>query len=118
LGVFLLVTLGIAKGLEVWLGRGEIVVVAFIALLVPTLAITVRRLHDVNRSGWWSPLALLPLVWPVLSEFVAHPGARQPNRYGPPPPGSPDSGTVYRNGVRDVHVDRPPPPGGRRDETA
>jgi uncharacterized membrane protein YhaH (DUF805 family) len=34
-----------------------------LALLVPTITVTVRRLHDINRSGWWFLVAMLPAVW-------------------------------------------------------
>ena len=37
----------------------------FLALLIPSIAVAVRRLHDTNRSGWWilSPLAGYVIVW-------------------------------------------------------
>lgn len=38
-----------------------------LATLVPSLAVTVRRLHDVDRSGWWILIGLIPLVgWIIL----------------------------------------------------
>lgn len=38
-----------------------------LALFLPSLAVGVRRLHDVDRSGWWTLLALVPVVgWIVL----------------------------------------------------
>ena len=54
--------------------------------LLPSIAVTVRRLHDTNRTGWWAALALVPIVGPlVLLYFAVLPGDLQPNNYGPNP---------------------------------
>ena len=54
--------------------------------LLPSIAVTVRRLHDTNRTGWWAALALVPIVGPlVLLYFAVLPGDVQPNNYGPIP---------------------------------
>lgn len=37
-----------------------------LAALVPTLAVGARRLHDVNRSGWWQLLLLVPLLGDIV----------------------------------------------------
>lgn len=55
-----------------------------LVLLLPSLAVAVRRLHDTGRSGWWLLLGFIPLVGLVLIVFMASEGARTPNRYGPP----------------------------------
>ncbi|MBM36734.1 MAG: hypothetical protein CL460_06160 [Acidimicrobiaceae bacterium] len=56
-----------------------------VAVLIPNLAITARRLHDVGRSGWWLPLGIVPtpLVFVILF-FVCQRGQSEANRYGPP----------------------------------
>jgi uncharacterized membrane protein YhaH (DUF805 family) len=57
-----------------------------LALLIPSLAVTVRRLHDQDRSGWYSLLAFVPLVGAaVLLVFMCMEGTPGPNRYGPDP---------------------------------
>ncbi len=57
-----------------------------LATLVPSLAVTVRRLHDTNRSGWWILLGLLPLVGVIiLIVFLALDGSPQINDYGASP---------------------------------
>lgn len=59
-------------------------------LLVPTLAVTVRRLHDTDRSGWWILLNLIPVVgWLVVIVFLAGAGTPGPNRHGADPKQSP-----------------------------
>lgn len=37
-----------------------------LAILVPTLALIVRRLHDINKSGWWYLIACIPLVGAII----------------------------------------------------
>ena len=54
-----------------------------IAVLIPGLAVGVRRLHDTNRSGWWLLIALIPIIGLiVLIVFWAAPSDPQSNRYG------------------------------------
>jgi uncharacterized membrane protein YhaH (DUF805 family) len=56
-----------------------------VAVSLPFLAVTVRRLHDTGRSGWFILLALIPLVGPiVLLVFYAQQGTPGPNHYGLP----------------------------------
>ena len=54
-----------------------------LALLLPALAVTVRRLHDTDRSGWWILLGLVPFGGIVLLVFFFLPGTSGPNRFGP-----------------------------------
>jgi uncharacterized membrane protein YhaH (DUF805 family) len=57
-----------------------------LAVLIPTLAVTVRRLHDVDRSGWWIFINLIPLIGTiVLLVFAVTDGTPGSNRYGPNP---------------------------------
>jgi uncharacterized membrane protein YhaH (DUF805 family) len=53
---------------------------ASLVLLLPSLAVGVRRLHDVNRKGWWTLLPLVNLF------FWVQPSDPAFNRFGPPPP--------------------------------
>lgn len=57
-----------------------------LAVLIPSIAVGVRRLHDTNRSGWWMLIGLVPLVGAiVLIYFFASEGTAGPNQYGPDP---------------------------------
>jgi uncharacterized membrane protein YhaH (DUF805 family) len=57
-----------------------------LALLVPSIGVGIRRLHDINRSGWWLLIGLVPCVgFIVLIVFFATEGTRGPNQYGPQP---------------------------------
>ncbi|MBW5481463.1 DUF805 domain-containing protein [Streptomyces bambusae] len=54
-----------------------------LAILVPALAVSVRRLHDTDRSAWWLLIGLIPLVGAiVLIVFAATEGSANPNRWG------------------------------------
>src|SRR5438128_1833923 len=55
-------------------------------VVIPGLAVTVRRLHDLDKSGWALLFALIPLVGPVLLIiWYATEGTRGANRFGPDP---------------------------------
>ena len=57
-----------------------------LGLIIPGIAVTVRRLHDTDRSGWFVLLALIPLVGAILLlVFYCTEGTRGPNRFGPDP---------------------------------
>ena len=53
--------------------------------VVLALAVTVRRLHDTGRSGWWILLGLVPFGGLVLLVFFVLPGTSGPNQYGEEP---------------------------------
>lgn len=57
-----------------------------LALLLPTLAVFVRRMHDTNRSGFWFFLGFVPLVGGIiLLVWTILPGTVGPNRFGEDP---------------------------------
>jgi len=66
-------------------GSGLIETVCSLALLLPSLAVGARRLHDISRSGWWLLFGLVPcaglIVLVVFFVLDSHPD----NQYGPSP---------------------------------
>jgi len=57
-----------------------------LALLIPSLAVSVRRLHDTDRSGWWLLIGLVPLIGIiVLIIFYVQDSNPGENQYGPNP---------------------------------
>jgi len=64
---------------------GVLVVVVFLALLIPYLAAGVRRLHDTGKSGWWWLISFVPFGSIVLIVFLVPEGNPGWNQYGPPP---------------------------------
>jgi uncharacterized membrane protein YhaH (DUF805 family) len=54
--------------------------------LLPHLAVSVRRLHDINKTGWWYLLGCVPLLGTiVLLVWFCTDGTRGPNRFGADP---------------------------------
>ena len=55
-----------------------------LATFLPSLAVAVRRLHDLDRTGWWILLSLIPIVgWIILIIWYGTNGTEGPNRFGP-----------------------------------
>lgn len=64
---------------------GLLYVAEFVGVGLPGLAVTVRRLHDTGRSGWYWFIVLIPLVGPIiLIVFLASQGDPAANTYGNP----------------------------------
>ncbi|MCT2559170.1 DUF805 domain-containing protein [Tsuneonella sp. YG55] len=76
-------------------GMGLLILVWFLVILIPSIAVTVRRLHDRDMSGWWYLGAIIGGMIPYLGFLVsiaflvlmALPGTPGPNRFGPDPKG-------------------------------
>lgn len=54
-------------------------------LFLPSLALAVRRLHDISLSGWWILLNWVPVGGTVVFIFMLIPGTKGENEYGPDP---------------------------------
>ena len=62
--------------------------VAGLVLLLPGIAVAVRRLHDMDRTGWWFLIVLTVIGGLVLLVWFCFKGTTGPNRFGPDPLGS------------------------------
>ncbi|MEU1305611.1 DUF805 domain-containing protein [Streptomyces shenzhenensis] len=61
-------------------------VVYALAVLLPGLGVSVRRLHDTGRTGWWLLIGIIPLVGAiVLLIFTVSEGTKGQNEYGADP---------------------------------
>ena len=62
-------------------GMGLLSGIYSLAILIPSIAVSVRRLHDIDRSGWWLLIVLVPLVGAIILLVFAiqdsKPGANQ-----------------------------------------
>lgn len=57
-----------------------------LAVLLPSLAVGTRRLHDINKSGWLQLLWLIPILgWIFLIYLLAQEGNAEANQYGETP---------------------------------
>ena len=67
-------------------GLGLFSTFSLLAFSIPAIAVSVRRLHDTGRSGWWFYFGFIPLVGPlVLIVFYAQNGETEANRFGANP---------------------------------
>jgi len=67
-------------------GIGVLTLLFGLATLLPGVAVTVRRLHDINKSGWFVLLVLIPIVGAIiLIVWMCQGGWRDANRFGPAP---------------------------------
>ena len=68
------------------LGYGWIYLIAGIAHLIPGLAVVVRRLHDVGKSGWFYFIVLIPIIgilWMLI--LLCSDGKKEDNKWGSNP---------------------------------
>lgn len=64
----------------------------WLGVVVPSIALTIRRLHDTGRSGWYYFLSLIPMVGGIiLLVFLASSTKPESAKYGPPLPSQPTS---------------------------
>ena len=67
-------------------GVGLISAIVMLAMLIPYLAVTVRRLHDTNRSAWWLLVLLVPLIGVIaFLVFMCLKGTEGDNRFDADP---------------------------------
>lgn len=76
--MLVLVALGILRAVSDTLG-GILAAIFYLGIMVPYIAVFVRRLHDTDRSGWWILVPIANIV------FVCMEGQRGANRFGPDP---------------------------------
>ncbi len=86
--VFVLAAINVSAGIFPETEQPVLVSLYGLATVIPSTAVTVRRLHDTGRSVWWMLIGMIPvigiiilLVWTVQD---SHPGE---NKYGPNPKG-------------------------------
>jgi uncharacterized membrane protein YhaH (DUF805 family) len=70
------------------LSGGVLTIIFWLATLIPSIAVAVRRAHDQDKSGWF---ILIP-IYGFIMMFLE--GTRGPNRFGPDPKGA-DTGKVF-----------------------
>ncbi len=81
--------------------------IVLVALIIPMIAVQVRRLHDQDRSGWWILLSVVPFGELPLIAMMLFDGTVGGNRFGPDPK---RRDAVHRRDWRDAAVDQPGAP--------
>ncbi|SDK42051.1 DUF805 domain-containing protein [Aliiruegeria lutimaris] len=80
------VVFGLLDRLLLGAGNGLLGVIWGLAVLVPAIAVGVRRLHDLDKSGWWLLLGLIPIIGTiVLIWWFVQPGTKGKNQFGAEP---------------------------------
>ena len=74
---------------------GILSTVFILGLLIPSLAVAVRRLHDIDKSGWFYLITFIPFVNIVLIVWSCQRGTEGPNRFGDDPLGAARLGDVF-----------------------
>lgn len=80
--------LGLVDGIVFGAALGLAPLSTAFALLtfIPSIALAFRRLHDLDKSGWWLLLSFVPVIgWLVLLYFMIKRGTVGPNSFGPDP---------------------------------
>lgn len=54
-----------------------------LGLLIPSISIATRRLHDTGRTGWWQLIALIPLIGAIVLLVFLVQSSHPDNEYGP-----------------------------------
>ncbi len=83
--LFFILVYVLALIVDAALGMDSVVAgIASLALLVPNFAVGARRLHDINKSGWWLLMSLIPIANIVLLVWMASDTKPQSNQWGAP----------------------------------
>lgn len=53
-----------------------------LAVLIPNIAVASRRLHDINKSGWWQLIIIIPLIGAILLLIYYCTDSKEDNKYG------------------------------------
>jgi uncharacterized membrane protein YhaH (DUF805 family) len=84
--LFVFILMIVAELIDYALGIHAIYPISALAIILPGLAVSVRRLHDLDRSGWWVLLPIIPLIGSiVLIYWQCQRGTVGDNRFGPDP---------------------------------
>ena len=69
-------------------GYGVLSGIYGLVVIIPGIAVTIRRLHDTDRSGWWLLILFIPLIGAIwLLVLMIIDGTPGENQYGPDPKG-------------------------------
>ena len=70
-------------------GLGVLGGIYILAVFLPAIGVTIRRLHDTDRSGWWILISLIPIIGAIwLLVLLVLDGTAGQNQYGPDPKGA------------------------------
>ena len=93
--IIVALVLGIIEGVLGLTGMigpyGPLTALFLLGIIIPGIAVQVRRFHDQDKTGWFVLLGLIPIVGGlIVLVFMCLEGTRGPNQYGPDPKGAGD----------------------------
>jgi uncharacterized membrane protein YhaH (DUF805 family) len=71
--------------LDAVIGAGLLSVIFTLGMVIPSISIAARRLHDTGRSGWWQLIALIPLIGLIILIVFLVQDGHDANEYGENP---------------------------------
>ena len=83
--LFAFIVAVVATIIDMAIGSRIVSLITTLALLLPGLAVGIRRLHDIGRSGWWILIALVPFIGAIVLLVFALQPSEGPNRFGERP---------------------------------
>lgn len=88
--IFTLVNALLTSILEAFANATDLFTIIYVLfalfLIIPSIAVAVRRLHDTGRSGWWYLIILVPIIgWIILLVFLLLDSNDETNEYGANP---------------------------------
>jgi uncharacterized membrane protein YhaH (DUF805 family) len=84
--LFIIIADVVAGIIDAVLGIQLVTGIFGLVTLLPNIAIAIRRLHDLDRTGWWILLGFIPIIgWIILLIWYVTRGTVGPNRFGPDP---------------------------------
>ena len=85
ISIILSVLDGLLGSYDVQSGFGLLSGIYSLAVIVPSIAVTTRRLHDIGKSGWWQLIAIIPLLGAIVLIIWLAMDSKEDNKYGENP---------------------------------
>jgi len=83
-------------------GTGLLSGVYSLAILIPSIAVGARRLHDIGKSGWWQLIAIIPIIgWILIIVWLAT-DSKEDNQYGENPKKGSHTNIVNDNSIEQL----------------
>ncbi|WP_299437328.1 DUF805 domain-containing protein [uncultured Rhodospira sp.] len=93
--LFHIIFIVVASVIDAVLGLGVLSLLYSLAVLLPSLGVTIRRLHDTDRTAWWVLISLIPIIGTIwLIILMIQKGTEGENQYGKPGPTAPTAAAV------------------------
>jgi uncharacterized membrane protein YhaH (DUF805 family) len=86
--LFALIAVIVGEIVSLIIGTAIIYYLVALALFLPGLAVAIRRLHDIGKSGWWFLIGIIPIIGTIILIIWYVTDSEGPNQYGAGPDGA------------------------------